>query len=67
MQIILDVNEEELNQLNNAIIAYSDILFAAELGASLPKKFEKLNTLSFEQIQERKEMLLSIHKKIFDF
>ena len=62
--ITLEVDEETLNGLNNAIAAYGDICWSLMLGTEIPAKFEPLKQKSEEEIRARFNALVDFYKKI---
>lgn len=62
--ITIEIDEDSFNGLNNAIIAYFDILSAIYLGCYVPEKFEPLKTLSEEELKARKISLVNLYKDI---
>ena len=62
--ITLEVDEETLNGLNNAIAAYGDICWSLMLGTEIPPKFEPLTQKSEEEIRARFNALVDFYKKI---
>ena len=62
--ITLEVDEETLNGLNNAIAAYGDICWSLMLGTEVPAKFEPLKQKSEEEIRARFNALVDFYKKI---
>ena len=62
--ITLEVDEETLNGLNNAIAAYGDICWSLMLGTEVPAKFEPFKQKSEEEIRARFNALVDFYKKI---
>ena len=62
--ITLEVDEETLNGLNNAIAAYGDICYGLIIGTQVPVKFESLKQKSEEEIRARFNALVDFYKKI---
>ena len=62
--ITLEVDEETLNGLNNAIAAYGDICYGLIIGTQVPAKFEPLKQKSEEEIRARFNALVDFYKKI---
>ena len=62
--ITLEVDEETLNGLNNAIAAYGDICYGLIIGTQVPVKFEPLKQKSEEEIRARFNALVDFYKKI---
>lgn len=62
--ITLKVDEQTLNELNNAIVAYGDICWGLILGTQVPAKFEPLKQKSEEEIRARFNSLVDFYKKI---
>lgn len=62
--ITLEVDEQTLSGLNNAIIAYGDICWGLILGTQVPAKFEPLKQKSEEEIRARLNSLVDFYKKI---
>ena len=62
--ITLEVDEQILNGLNNAIAAYGDICWGLILGTQVPAKFAPLKQKSEEEIRARINSLVDFYKKI---
>ena len=62
--ITLEVDEETLNGLNNAIAAYGDICYGLIIGTQVPAKFEPLKQKSEEETRARFNALVDFYKKI---
>ena len=62
--ITLEVDEQTLSGLNNAVIAYGDICWGLILGTQIPAKFEPLKQKSEEEIKARLNSLVDFYKKI---
>ena len=50
--------------LNNACIAYGDLIYSVLLGASIPEKFRCLEKVDEEVLKERFECVKSIYQQI---
>ena len=71
MEIILNINDIELlaKALNNAFLAYQDIISTISLGISPQinsNRFEGLSNLSEEELKKRYEELKNIYFQIED-
>lgn len=62
--ITLEVDEQTLNGLNNAVAAYGDICWGLMLGTEVPARFEPLKQKSEEEIRARFNSLVDFYKKI---
>lgn len=62
--ITIRIDENTFNGLNNAYIAYNDIIFACLMGCEVPEKFKKLKNLSDEELCERRTALLEMYREI---
>ena len=60
-EITLYVSDDQLKELGNAIAAYADILWAINLGLSVPPKFECLRDLSKSEVKRRLDALKTLH------
>ena len=67
MQITVDIDEETFNALNNACIAYNDVIFGIVMGCEVPSVFEPLREKSEEELWGRlnklKQLYLDIQQK----
>lgn len=66
MKVEIEVDNIELftTALNNAIVAYGDVLYGIYLGCEIPSQFNKLKTLPFEQLKIRQECLKNVYRQI---
>ena len=62
--ITIEIDENAFNGLNNAVIAYLDIVSACFLRCEVDSKFEKLKTLSDEQLFARRDSLVDMYHQI---
>lgn len=54
-----------VDALNNACIAYNDVVFALNMGCNLPiKKLEPLSQLPYEEIKSRQECLMNVYHQL---
>ena len=53
-----------VDTINNAAIAYGDIVWSAILGCEVPRKFQPLTKLSEEELIKRLDCLKSIYKQL---
>ena len=52
--------------MNNATIAYGNIVYAASLGCSVPKEFEHFKELDEDKLMKRYQRVKSIYEQIED-
>ena len=64
MKITIEIDENTFNGLNNACIAYNDIVGACLFGCDVPSKFKKLKTLSEEELLARRDAVCNLYKQI---
>lgn len=50
--------------INNAIVAYNDIVWSIILGCEVPNKFRPLKTLDDEELEKRLSCLKDIYKQL---
>ena len=62
--ITIEIDEETFNGLNNAVIAYTDVIWGIYLGCEVDTKFEPLKSLPEEKLLERKDKVLNFYKEI---
>lgn len=62
--ITLEVDENTLNGLNNAVAAYGDLCWSLYLGTEIPVKFEPLKQKSEEEIRARFNAVKGFYEKI---
>ena len=62
--ITIEIDETTFKGLNNAVIAYMDIVWACFMRCDVPEKFEKLKTLSDEDLFARRDALVDMYKEI---
>ena len=66
MKIVIEINDVELfaKSLNNAVVAYGNIIRAIDLGCQVPLVFEGLKTIPFESLRERYDCLIDVYKQV---
>lgn len=64
MNVELNLTMDTFNGLNNAIIAYNDIIFAIEFCCDIPSKLEPLKKLPLEELHARREALMKMYKDL---
>ena len=66
MEIKLQVDDIELfaKALNNAVIAYNEIVWALKLECDVPKKFKSMRTLSEEELDNRINCLKNAYEQV---
>lgn len=66
MKITIEVNDIELfaKGLNNAIAAYGDIVYALGVDCEVPKRFEVLKTIPFEDLSARYNCLVDVYEQV---
>ena len=62
--ITIEIDEETFNELNNAVAAYNDIVWACFFGCQVSNKFEKLKDLPDEILLARRDSLFNMYKEI---
>ena len=62
--ITIEVDEEMLNGLNNAVAAYGNVCRKIILGVDVPTEFGPLKQFSDEAIKERFMAVKSLYEKI---
>lgn len=62
--ITIEIDENTFKALNNAVIHYGDLIFACFLRCEVPTKFEKLKTLSDEELFARRDALMDMYQQI---
>lgn len=60
----IEVNEHLFCALNNATIAYNDIIGSCLFRCDVPPKFEPLKTLSDEELIARRDALIDLYNII---
>ena len=60
-EVTLYVSDDQLKELGNAIAAYADVLWAINLGLSVPPKFERLKNISKSDLKRRIDILKTLH------
>ena len=60
-EVTLYVSDDQLKELGNAIAAYADILWAINLGLSVPSKFECFRDLPKSEVKRRLDALKTLH------
>ena len=63
-EISITVDKKTADNLRNAVVAYLDILDRCYLGLELPAKFEKFAELSDEEIDERRQSIVSFLRQV---
>jgi len=68
-QYTININNlsELLDGLNNAMIAYGDIISAIQLGCDISSKFEKLNELPEEKLRMRFKSVENLYKQLLKY
>ena len=68
MLVTLEIPDitEAAKAMNNATVAYGNVLFSAMLCCQVPKNFEFLCDLSDEELKKRYECVKSIYEQIED-
>ena len=64
MKITVEVNQKTIDNLNNALVAYWDIITAAKLKLELPMKFVAFGALSDEELMDKFLSLYDLYKEI---
>ena len=62
--ITIEIDENAFNGLNNAVIAYMDIVWACFLHCEVDSKFEKLKKMPEEALFARRDALVDMYKQI---
>ena len=62
--ITVEIDEEMLNGLNNAVAAYRDICRSLLLGCDVPLQFDGLKEKSDKEIRARFMAIKSLYEKI---
>lgn len=62
--ITVEIDENAFNGLNNAIIAYNDIIFAIDFCCDVPTKLEPLKKLPEEELHARRDALIKMYRDI---
>ena len=52
--------------LNNAIIAYNDVVGAVYFGCGVPSKLEVLKDIPFEKLKERQRSLKDVYEQLIE-
>jgi hypothetical protein len=60
--ITVKIDENAFNGLNNAIIAYNEIIFAIDFCCDIPSKLEPLKKLSEEELHARRDALVKMYR-----
>ena len=50
--------------INNAMVAYGDIIYSVILGCEVPQKFQPLSKLDEEELTKRFDCLKGIYKQL---
>lgn len=64
LNVELNLTTDTFNGLNNAIIAYNDIIFAIEFCCDIPSKLEPLKKLPIEELHARRDALLELYREL---
>lgn len=66
MKITIEIPDIKtaVSAINNAVIAYGDIISALILGCDVPEKFKVLTQLSDDELMERFYCLKSIYEQL---
>lgn len=66
MKIVIEVPDIKtaVDAINNAAVAYGDIVWSAILGCEVPRKFQPLAQLGEEELTRRLKCLTSIYKQL---
>ena len=62
--ISVEIDDETFNGLNNAVIAYMDILFALKFCCDVPEKFKPLKDKSEEELDARRDAVMQFYKEV---
>ena len=62
--ITIEIDEDAFNGLNNAVVAYMDILFAIKFCCEVPEKFRPLKNKSEEELDARRDAVVQLYKDI---
>jgi hypothetical protein len=62
--IQIQMSDELIKEIGNAIAAYGIILRAASLGMEVPKQFDKFKDLSREDLHHRIKILKDFHNEL---
>lgn len=60
----VNVSEEQLKELGNAIAAYGDVLWNLELGLSVPSKYECLASTGKADLKHRIAILKQLYNDL---
>ena len=60
----INVSEEQIKELGNAISAYGDLLWNLELGLSVPSKYECLSSDGKADLKNRITILKQLHSDL---
>lgn len=60
----INVSEEQIKELGNAISAYGDLLWNLELGLSVPSKYECLSSDGKADLKNRIAILKQLHSDL---
>ena len=64
LNVELQLTMDTFNGLNNAIIAYNDIIFAIDMCCAVPQKFEPLKKLSEQELHARRDALMKMYREL---
>lgn len=64
MKITVEVNQKVLDNFNNALIAYWDIISMAKLGVEMPLKFSSFGELSNEELMDKFISIYDLYREI---
>lgn len=62
--ITIEIDEDAFNGLNNAVVAYMDILFAIKFCCEVPEKFRPLKNKSEKELDARRDAVVQLYKDI---
>ena len=68
MKITLDIPNIKIftDGLNNAIIAYGNIVSAIQFGCEIPQKLQLLQTLEDDVLKDRFDCLKDVYKQLIE-
>lgn len=66
MKIEIEVEDISLfaKALNNACASYGDIIWGIYIGCEVPRKFELLKKLPYEELQARMNCLKDVYRQV---
>lgn len=67
-KIIIETNDVStlINGLNNAIIAYNEVVNSIYLGCEIPLKLHPLKNIPFEKLRERQHSLKDVYMQLIE-